>query len=96
MPVKSKKILITTTSREIFIVRADDKSFVTGFCPDCAREVELLNLDSAVSFAQKSARQLIDEIQSGAIHSIETKSGHLLVCRDSLNCFWQAEKGKIL
>jgi hypothetical protein len=64
MSPKSRKILITTESREIFIVRTNDKSFVSGFCGDCAKEVELLNLDSAVSFTEKSARQLIVEIQS--------------------------------
>ncbi|MEP6901377.1 MAG: hypothetical protein ABJA66_06475 [Actinomycetota bacterium] len=96
MPVKSKKILITTESREIFIVRTNNKSFVSGFCADCAREVELLNLDLAVSFSQIFALELIGQIQSGAIHSIETESGHLLVCQDSLNRFWQVKKGEIL
>ena len=83
----SKRILITTESREIFIVRFKGKSNLRGFCRDCAAETELLTIDEAVSFAETSARELIRLVDSGAAHAIETASGHLLVCQNSLQQF---------
>ena len=82
-----KKILITTESREVFIVRIQGGSNISGFCAVCATEVKLLTLDEAVSFSAMPTRALIRQIESGAIHSVETASGHLLVCRHSLNDF---------
>ncbi len=80
----AKKILITTESHEIFIVRVNRRSNIRGFCPDCAEEVELLTLDEAVSVSTRKTRELIREIEADAVHSIETLSGHLLLCRRSL------------
>ena len=87
----AKRILITTESREIFIVRINGKSNVWGFCEICAAETEMLTLDESVCAAGKSARELIHQIESSAIHSLETASGHLLVCQNSLGDFLQGE-----
>lgn len=86
-----KKILITTESHEVFIVRVSDKSDVRGFCSDCEHEVELLTLDQTVNRTGKTARELFRQIEAGEIHSIETASGHLLVCLDSLGNYFQGE-----
>lgn len=80
----SKRILITTESREIFIVRTNYKNFVRGFCANCNREVEMLTLDGAVNRTGKTARELIRQTEASAIHSLETASGHLLICGGSL------------
>ncbi len=84
---KPKKILITTDSREIFILRAKGKSEIRGFCADCGRETEMLSLDEAVSFSGIRTLEICRQISEGGggkIHFLETASGHLLVCRDSL------------
>lgn len=86
-----KKILITTESHEVFIVRMGGSSNIQGFCPDCAEEVGLLTLDEAVSFSARSTRELLRQIECAAVHSIETASGHLLVCRRSLVNFLQGD-----
>lgn len=80
-----KKILITTESHEVFILRMKADSKINGFCVLCKKDVPLFTLDEAVSFSALSTRELIRQIESGTIHSIETASGHLLICRSSLN-----------
>ena len=80
----TKKILITTESREIFIVRINGKEIFRGYCESCAAEAEMFDLNSAVSFSGLGARELIRQIEAGTIHSSEIASGHLLVCRNSL------------
>lgn len=83
----AKRILITTESREIFIVRMNGKSDVQRFCETCAAETSMLTFDESVSAAGKTAREMIRQIEAGAIHSAETASGHLLVCQNSLRKF---------
>ena len=84
MSEKAKKILITTEKHEIFIVRRGHDTAIHGFCPECKVEVEMLTFDAAVSFAQKQTRELFELIERGVIHSVETTTGHLLVCKSSL------------
>jgi hypothetical protein len=88
-----KKILITTESHEVFIVRLAGGSNIQGFCALCGEETSLLTLDEAVSFSALSTRTLFRQIECSAVHSVETASGHLLVCRQSLTNYFQGEKG---
>ncbi len=84
MHAKSKKILITTETHELFILRKNRREAIHEFCPKCESKVELMSIDTAVSFAQKGTRQLFELIESGSAHSIETTTGHLLICKNSL------------
>jgi len=93
MSPKAKKYRITTETHEIFIVR-NGREKIYGFCAECGKESEMINLDSAVSLTGKSARQIFYAIERGEIHSLETVGGHLLVCRDSL--FGKEEKERFL
>ena len=86
-----KKILITTESHEVFIVRANGGSNIRGLCPNCLREVALFTLDEAVSFSARRARELIRQIERNAVHAVETASGHLLICQNSLKDFLKGE-----
>jgi hypothetical protein len=79
----TKKILITTESREVFFVRVKSKSHIRGFCADCAAETEMLTLDEAMRFARQSTREIVRRAENGDIHFLETANGHLLVCRAS-------------
>lgn len=79
-----KKILITTESHEIFILRTNSGSTISGFCAECKKDVPLFTLDEAVSFSALPTRELIRQAERGTVHAVETASGHLLVCRNSL------------
>jgi hypothetical protein len=78
------KILITRATSEIFIIRRGRQKTFRGFCPNCAAETEMLDLHSAVTVFGLGTRELIRQIETGAVHSSETVSGHLLVCTESL------------
>ncbi len=83
----TKKILITSAVSEIFILRRGRQNAIRGFCPHCEAETEMLDLDSAVSIFRVGTREIIRQMETGAIHSTETGSGHLLVCQNSLQNF---------
>lgn len=85
MVTKSKKYLITTESHEIFIVRYNGSQTFREFCPDCQKEVEMLTLDLITTQTGKRTRELFPLIEKNLIHSIETSTGHLLVCLDSMD-----------
>lgn len=87
----AKRILITTESREIFIVRTNGKESVSGFCEICGREAEMLTLDQAVSMFGIGTLEIIRRIENGEIHSTEVASLHLLICRNSFGEFINGE-----
>ncbi|MGI8786355.1 MAG: hypothetical protein ACR2HG_01155 [Pyrinomonadaceae bacterium] len=73
---------MTRELHETIVVRSP-KSF-RSFCGGCKAENDFLAFDAAVSFCGLRARKILFEIESGAVHAQETASGHLFVCRQSL------------
>ena len=82
--MNAKKILITTESHEVFILRTDKSDHAFGHCSDCDREVEILTLDQAITQSGIPTGALVRLAEANKVHSIETSMGHLLVCKDSL------------
>jgi hypothetical protein len=88
----AKKILITTESHEMFIVRRRTATFSQHICPFCSTHVCGLTLDDARKFADLSFLELMRGIETAAIHAYEIESGPLLVCQKSLEIFCNGEK----
>ena len=84
MTTKAKKLLITTVSHEIFIVRVNPQTGLRGHCPGCAAEVELLTFDAAVSDSGVGGSELVRRLAAAEVHAVESASGHLLICKRSL------------
>jgi hypothetical protein len=82
MSEKAKKYLITVESHEVFILRRN-KTF-RGFCTICNADVEMLRLDAITTETSTTTRELFRLIENHVLHSIEAESGHLWVCRNSL------------
>ena len=82
--MNGKQILITTESHEMFVVRHSNGPVMRAYCPECDRNVEMLNFDAAVSRSGIGARELIQRSESGDVHSIESVTGHLMICIESL------------
>jgi hypothetical protein len=80
----AKKFLVTTASREIFILRRGRQKAIRGFCEICKAETEMLDLNSAVTVFSLGTRELIRQIEIGAVHSSETANKRLLICTESL------------
>lgn len=83
MHAKAKKIVITTEKHELFVLLNGHQP-IYRFCGECKCEVELLSIDLAVSLVQKRTHELFDLIERGVIHTTETATGHLLICKQSL------------
>ena len=80
----AKKIVIKTESHETFILRTGSKGKAIGFCDMCGKEVQMLSLDRAVSLSRIKTDELVRRFTGKEIHGIETESGHILVCSESL------------
>jgi hypothetical protein len=80
---RTKKILITTESHEIFKLHFNSEIGAAGFCRMCKADVEMLSLEQAVSRTGIHTRDLVRLVDSEEIHSIETSTGHYLVCATS-------------
>lgn len=89
----AKRISITTDSSEVFIIRAKSKKTIRGFCGECQKETELLTLDEAVSLSGIKTFEIVSRLTKGEIHFLETESGHLLVCLNSLEGFTYPKEG---
>ncbi len=93
MVEKSKKYLITAESHEIFVFRKNKSA--RGFCAECETEVEMLTLDATTTQTGTPTRELLRLIENNLLHSFETESGHLLVCRNSLETRQEVKNNKL-
>jgi hypothetical protein len=87
----AKKILITTESHELFIVRRTAPTSPRYFCPVCSTQTCGVTLDDAGAYANLSSLELIKRIGAD-LHAVETDSGALLICQKSLEMFCNGEK----
>ena len=84
MMKNAKKVLITSAASEIFILHHERQKAIRGFYEICEAKTEMLDLNSAVNVFSLGTREIIRRIEMSAVHSAETTSGHLLVCKESL------------
>ena len=91
---KAKKIVITTESHEIFILRSGSHPQAVGLCRSCGRDVGMLTLDQAVSESGLRTRVLVNMAEARHLHTIETSSGHLIFCAASIDAISKQEKQK--
>lgn len=75
---------MTYRRSETLVFRSCLTRAVNGNCQRCASAAGLLNIDSAVDLSGIDTRHLFGLIENGLVHSVESTSGHLLICRRSL------------
>lgn len=77
----------TTVQRETFervrVLRRGVNS--RQFCAQCVADADFLTLDQAVSLTKIGMREMLQRIETQELHALETMSGHLLVCQNSLH-----------
>lgn len=83
MHAKAKKIVITTERYEVITGRGIEHA-VLRFCPECNEHVEMMKFDTAIILSGIGGRKLIHLSASGEVHSVESATGHLLICKRSL------------
>jgi hypothetical protein len=82
--VNAKKILITTESHEVYVLRNTSDAPLRSYCSGCRQETEFLTIDDAVCESRVSTVELMALYGLHGIHTVEAASGHLLICSNSL------------
>ena len=79
-----RRLRMTVTKIRRFPLTHESRWSPHGPCLVCAREVELLTRDNAAEVLEVGLNALDDFISAGRVHAVETASGSVRVCKDSL------------
>jgi len=79
--MKKRTEITIETHRRIYI-RSDGP--VTGWCPDCAQQVELLGPEQLAQRLGISSREVYRRLDAGKFHGQEAPGGRLLICGKSV------------
>jgi hypothetical protein len=82
--VNSKKIFTRRVTFERLSATAAAKPAIL-FCTGCDLPSEMLPISEAAAEAEISMKKLFRLSEDGLVHSVETDSGQMLICRQSLN-----------
>ena len=78
--MKRTEIIIETHRR--IQIRHNDP--VTGWCPDCAQQVELLSPEQLAQLLGISSREIYRRLDAGKFHGQEAPGGRFLICVKSV------------
>lgn len=81
-PMKRKRTVKITTTRRRKLNLA--QTVIRVHCQACGREVETLDAAQAAAFLETDAQALSHIVAEGHIHTIQSVSGSLRFCKDSL------------
>jgi len=80
---KWERTRITVSRDEITVIRKmAGKALAT--CAPCGHQVEMATPEQVVTLTGIHSRVIYSWVERGQVHFIETTSGHLLICLDSL------------
>lgn len=79
--MKKRTEIVIETHRRIQIRRDGP---VTGWCPDCAQQVELLSPEQFAQLLGISSGEVYRHLDTGKFHSQEAPGGRLLICVKSV------------
>jgi hypothetical protein len=80
----AKKILIESETTETFRLRITGPQAMRSYCSVCGTIEEMLDVNSAADVSGAAAREIVRRLELGELHAPEISSGHLLICRGSL------------
>jgi hypothetical protein len=78
---RRRKVKITTTRRRKLDLT---QIVIRAHCQVCGREVETLNAAQAAAVLEVDAQRLAHLVAEGRVHAIESVSGSLRICKESL------------
>ena|SRR5688500_7407164 len=88
----AKKILIESETTETFRLRITGAQTMRSYCSECGTIEEMLDVNSAADISGAAAREIFLRVELGELHAPEISSGHLLICRASLEQAINADK----
>lgn len=77
-----KRVEVTIETERVLIVSRPGNTL--QWCPGCRRWIVPLALDEAALVAGVTSRALFQWIEAGIVHSLETTSGLLRICLESI------------
>ena len=83
MTRRTEKTVITVETFQRTVIYSRQKEKI-ALCEQCAAETVMLAPNEAAALLQTSAREIFRLTEAGEIHYLETETGALLVCRNSL------------
>ncbi|MBI3652358.1 MAG: hypothetical protein HY231_15155 [Acidobacteria bacterium] len=84
---------ITIETHEVMVIRHRGK-FPKPYCRACGTTAVLLTLDEATVLFPYSTRELCRLVEEEQVHYLETASGSLLICPESLIQWEQATNAR--
>ena len=81
---RTEKTVITVETFQRIVVHSRQKLKI-AWCEQCAAETVMLAPNEAAIVLQTTARHIFRLTEAGEIHYLETESGTLLVCGNSLS-----------
>ena len=88
---RSRRTIIKTETREIFIVRRTGHANPIRRCHECGGETEWLSLAASVKITGLDWREIFRRIETGAIHFQETSERQPVICKNSLAAAFRAD-----
>lgn len=85
---KRLKVTITRVRRPV----GQQEQLLSGPCPECLCEVALLTPLQAAEALEVSLPTLASMVSAGRVHGVETVSGSVRICRDSLFISYQSAR----
>lgn len=83
MSVK-RRTIITIEQKRIAVLRSQRQKHLSAFCELCCARVSMLTVEEAARFVVTTQRKMFRLVESNLVHSIETETGDLLICKKSL------------
>ena len=78
-----KRTEITIETARVVLISGRHSS-AQAKCERCNKQTEMVPVDVAASLARVSPRTIFRWIEDGELHFVETASGRLLICLDSI------------
>jgi hypothetical protein len=69
---------IVVEREQVLVIRKLDGG-TPQYCPTCGNQSQMVSVDEAGSIAQRAARAIYRQVESGQAHFTETPDGNLLV-----------------
>lgn len=83
MKIKRRTKIISEIERRVSIkVTRKSNRF---FCFLCREQNEMISINEAASRRQQTWREIVRQIETGEIHSMETANGEIYVCAKSIS-----------
>jgi hypothetical protein len=80
---KKKTTIVTFESRERMTIRRGEQR-VVAWCERCSAEVLMVSTNEAASLTGTNARSIFRGVEAGELHFLESETGELMVCSESL------------